>query len=452
MNSSRLVPADLLNRYAFNGNKYHLYRRVVDYVNPKDYKEEILRAMCQEKFLPAGNTLIAGRKQLSPNCSIIGEITDNNKEEKKELFINLLSAAIGVGLDLSKTTNPVGVLKEFASEAKAISLQWNRPLRGNMATININHDKIVDFINCKLRGNHELSIFNISVKIPNTYMDNIINDDIFDQICQSAHQSGDPGLIFIDQAQSPYCEHEGPIVTSVPCGEQFMFDGETCTLGAINLDTFYDGNKFDLDEYVKTIHLAVNFLDSTIDKLVIPDIYMSNKIRELRRIGLGVMGFATLLKKMNIEYESARSLQLAEILAYCLTTEAINESKRLALKYGGHKYCSERRNITVTCLQPTGGIRRMVADDGFSIEPLFDEVSNISPLFAVRMAATWQKHIENAVSKTINLSNGATVDDVKNIYIEAYKLGCKGITVYRDGCKDYQPIKIKCDGDVCNIE
>lgn len=177
---------------------------------------------------------------------------------------------------------------------------------------------------------------------------------------------------------------------------------------------------------------------------------MNNKIRELRRIGLGVMGFATLLQKMGIKYQSEQALQLAEILAATLTKEAIAESERLAKKYGGHKYDHNRRNITVTCLQPTGGIRRLVGDDGFSIEPLFSEANSICPLFAVKMAATWQKHIENAVSKTINLPNSASVNDVKAVYLEAYRLGCKGITIYRNGCKEHQPIK--CDGDICTIE
>lgn len=260
MRTTRLVPTDLLNRYAFNGNKYQLFRRVVDYVDPKNYRNEILTAMCEEKFLPAGNTLIAGYKQLSPNCSIIGEITDDNKAEKETLFIDLLSSAIGVGLDLSKTSDPVAPLKQLAQKAKAVSLQWKRPLRGNMATLNIDHEKIHDFILCKTMDNPELSIFNISVKITNKQMDGIENNSVFDQICRSTYSSGDPGVIFIDKCQSKYEEFEGKIVTSVPCGEQFMFNGETCTLGAINLDAFYDGIKFDIDEYVKTIHLAVNFL------------------------------------------------------------------------------------------------------------------------------------------------------------------------------------------------
>ena len=449
----RKVPLDLLSRYSFNGDKKLLYKRVVNYIDPKYYKDDILESMINEKFIPAGNTLVSGINILSPNCSIIGKITNNNYYEKENLFIKLLSSAIGVGLDLSEMDDPVKALKSLSEKAKNVSLQWERPLRGNMATLDVNHDKILDFISCKTKNN-DLSIFNISVKISNDIMEGFIrgdNNDLFNNICESDYLCGDPGVIFIDKVQDDrYCHYEGPIVTSVPCGEQFMFDGETCTLGAINLDKFYNGSHFDFYDYVKTIHLAVNFLDNTIDKLIIPDNNMKKKIVGLRRIGLGVMGFSTLLSDMNIPYESQKALDLSQKLSYCLTSEAINESKILATKYKPHKYSSDRRNISVTCLQPTGGIRRLVSDDGFSIEPLFSEATKISSSFSVKMAAAWQKNIENGVSKTVNLPNSATIDDIKNIYIEAYKLGCKGITVYRDGCRTNQPIK--CDGDVCVIE
>jgi len=181
-----------------------------------------------------------------------------------------------------------------------------------------------------------------------------------------------------------------------------------------------------------------------IDKLEIPDPFMLHRARSLRRIGLGVMGLANLLARLGIPYESEDALALSSTLAQCLTREAERESVRLGALYGCHPYSLTRRNITTTCLQPTGGIRRMIGDDGFSIEPFFSEATHISPSFSVRMAATWQQHIENAVSKTVNLPNDATVEDVREIYSMAYQYGCKGMTVYRDGCREGQPIQLKC--------
>jgi ribonucleoside-diphosphate reductase alpha chain len=229
-----------------------------------------------------------------------------------------------------------------------------------------------------------------------------------------------------------------------------MFDGETCTLGAINLNQFVVNNRFNYDGYRHTIHTAVRFLDLVIDKTLIPDDAMREKTMAFRRIGLGVMGLATLLDRLQIKYESEEALVLSDALASCLTTEASRASQLLGQERGYHRHSTQRRHISVTCLQPTGGIRRLVANDGFSIEPRFDEATKISPQFSVRMAATWQRSIENAVSKTVNLASDATVDDILSIYKHAFYYGCKGITVYRDGCRENQPIALaRCHDGEC---
>jgi len=450
--TSYQVPLDLLKRYAFCGDKKKLFRRVVNNVVPTHQDKNIMyRAMIEEKFIPAGNTLVAGIQPLRPNCAIIGSISDINYVEKLELFIRLLTAAIGCGMDFSECEDPVEVLKLYAQAAQEIKLKWKRPLRGNMATLSISHPKINEFINCKNNGDSDLSIFNISVSIKDA---EINNSDTIKNISESAHRSGDPGVIFIDRVQDlKHLQYEGRIVTSVPCGEQYMFEGETCTLGAINLDAFVTNNYFDFDKYIETIEIAIKFLDSAIDQIELPDQLMKTKSTDLRRIGLGVMGLATTLKTMKIPYESEEALKLSSELAKCLTRTAVATSEKLGQEKGFHKYSNSRRNITVTCLQPTGGIRRLVAEDGFSIEPLFAEATSVSPLFSVRMAATWQEHIENAVSKTVNLPKSATVADVEKVYRTAFEYGCKGITIYRDGCKENQPISLrKCKDDKCFVE
>lgn len=454
MAAIRKIPLDLQKRYIFNGDTASLYRRTVRHIQPG---APILTKMIEDKFLPAGNTLVAGVRPMAPNCSIIGQITDTNKRQKMGLFKRLVSSAIGVGLDLSGTTDPVTVLKEFAREASRVSLLWHRPLRGNMATLSINHPRIMDFIQCKndITQYPELALFNISVTVPDSFMVNTASSPLFDAICTASHQSGDPGIIFIDRAQfkEGFNVPGERIVTSVPCSEQFMYEGETCTLGAINLDRFVseNGNAFDLADYRETIRYAVSFLDATIDKLEIPDLMMKRRTQSLRRIGLGVMGLANLLMKMSIPYESEESLALSSLLASTLTKEAEKESIRLGSLYGTHPYSESRRNITLTCLQPTGGIRRLIDDDGFSIEPFFTEAMHISPAFAIRMAATWQQHIENAVSKTVNLTHDTSPDEIGTLYRIAYSQGCKGITIYRDGSKEDQPIQLGCKDGQCAI-
>lgn len=448
----RAVPRDLCRRYDFNGNLQFLFNRIVNHVAPSHPKKhEFLRIMSENKFIPAGSTLVAGKHPMAPNCSIIGEVTDDNVLTKHETFVSLLSSGTGVGLDLTKTTDPVNILGNFASAARCIKLKWGRPLRGNMATLSINHPKVDEFIKCKdTEANKDLSMFNISVTVDNKYMDDNYCSDRLKNICASAHKSGDPGLIFVDRIQNVHYNER--IVTTSPCGEIAMYEDETCNLGSINLDAMYVNGKFDYIGYVETIKSAVEFLDLVCDKQYIANYNMSKRSKELRRIGLGVMGFATLLKLMGCRYQSQAALDLSEELACILTQTASETSKKLATIYGPHKGSTVRRNITCTALPPTGGIRRLFGDDGFSIEPYFDEATHIDPEYSVLLTSKWQKYIENGVSKTINLPSDATENDIHNIYCLSYKLGMKGITVYVDASKQNQPRSLKCDSGVCVVE
>jgi len=476
---SYVVPEEIKERYIFDGDREKLFSRVVDTLFPEDtshpFKAEFLENMVSCKFIPAGNTLVAGKKPIQPNCSILGEIYDENFDIKLFRAEALWKVAIGVGFDLSGCSNPVETLRKLSSANNNISLDWKRPRRGNMATLNVRHSKVIEFIKCKTKSDSVdgLYNFNISVTVDNAFMDNVLADDasedakLFRIIAESAHKFGDPGIIFLDRVQGPHNEAEGKIVTAVPCGEQYMYTNETCNLCSINLDRFVTpSGEFDFEDYHKVAKLGVRFLDAVIDSLDIPDDALKEKSVDLRRVGLGVMGFATALETMNIPYESENALNFGEKLASVLADAAATASKELATELGPYVHSVDRRNITSTCIAPTGGIRLLTASDGFGIEPLFKEVSTISPEFAVRMVGVWQKHIENAISKTINLQSTASVEDVMQVFKYAYKCGCKGktsttkkclltftfddlgITVYRNKCRQNQPLTI-CDGDLC---
>lgn len=442
----RRIPKDLCNRYSFDGNLTNLFTRVVDHVahDNKD-RDLFLGEMISKRFIPAGATLIAGKHKLTPNCSVIGAISDQNKEDKLNLYNNLLMSATGVGIDLSGVKNPVAVLKEFADTALNVKLLWDRPLRGNMAVLSADHPEIDKFIECKV-NNKDISIFNISVSATNEFMEKTNNRNtkeskILDMIAEASHKSADPGLVFIDRVQ----DSGDRIVTCSPCGELFMHDGETCNLGSINLDEFVINGKLDYKLYEKTIRTAVRFLDLVIDKQQIDIPFMKEATTKLRRLGLGVQGFSTMLDSMGIRYQSNTALNLAYELSYLLTKHATAENLALADQHG----LETRRNITTTAIPPTGGIRRLVADDGFSTEPKFSETLSIDPYWSIKMVAAWQLSIENAVSKTVNLPEEVSVEDVRNIYKTAYNMGCKGITVYRNNSRSNQPIK--CGDGGCDI-
>jgi len=456
-----VVPDNIVQRYLMNaGNKIEMYNRMIKFIMSKSSVKPVWdpTIIQREIFVPAGNTLVAGKRQLQPNCSILGTVTDSNLTQMISRATLIWKSAIGIGFDLTGCQDPVAVLKTLSELNHSIELEWSRPKRGNMATLSIHHPRVLEFIHCKScseEASQQLYNFNISVSVTDKFMEyalaNPDNDEsnLLFQIAHHAWKCGDPGLVFIDRVQDEHHE-EGPIVTCVPCGEQFMHNNETCNLGSINLTNLLyqeDGQiYFDWNLYESAIKTAVLFMDQVIDLYQIPDQIMAKTAVRLRRIGLGVMGFARMLQLMNIPYQSEKALWWADHLAYKLTEEANRTSWSITSPNNSH-----RRNITVTCVAPTGGIRNLVDTDSYGIEPLFTQCSSIDPLFSVKMTAAWQKHLENSISKTINLANDVDVKVVLDVILEAYHSKLKGITVYRDGSRLFQPKKIKCDGDSCQL-
>ena len=276
------------------------------------------------------------------------------------------------------------------------------------------------------------------------------------------------------------------------CGEIPLRPYESCNLGSINLmayvkDTGYgriDGSKelyeFDWDALEKDIPTMVRFLDDVIDVNPFPLPEIDKASKDSRKIGLGIMGWASSLIKMKIPYDSQEAIDLAEQLIEFIYDNAAEASNNLAKEKGSYPLCppsKERRNATLLCVAPTGTLSR-IAGVSSGIEPIFswkthhklvdltyDEIhpaykelyhrpdndfpdypkymktaNEIAPEWHLKMQAAFQKYVDNSISKTINLSNDATVDDVYDIYLEAWKLGLKGITIYRDGSKENQPL------------
>ena len=287
------------------------------------------------------------------------------------------------------------------------------------------------------------------------------------------------------------------------CGEQPLLAYESCNLGSINLAKFAksgDG-EIEWDRLREAIRLCVRFLDDVIDvnRYPLPEIERITKAN--RKIGLGVMGFADLLIKLGIAYDSKDALLFAEKLMRFITEEARLCSVELGRERGSFpnfelsvwnaKY-DAMRNATVTTIAPTGTIGiiancssgiepifavafvRNVMGGMLEINPVFEAIAkergfyskelitgiakrgsvqdiegvpadvrrvfvtalDISPEWHVRMQAAFQRYTDNAVSKTVNLPADAPWQAVKRVFSLAYELKCKGVTVYRYGCKE----------------
>jgi len=277
----------------------------------------------------------------------------------------------------------------------------------------------------------------------------------------------------------------------------------------------------DWDDLEKSVKLAVRLLDDMIEvnSYALPEIEQMVKFGN-RRIGLGVMGFAHMLFKLGIAYDSEEAVRLSERLAKFIRRKAEEMSLTLGEERGVfpnwdrsiYAGSSERyRNCALCMIAPTGTIS-MLADCSSGIEPVFSLVTvrktffegdksnrpteqivisdpifkefltmkqfnnetinqifeqiaednllgnieqlnrkdkrifvtsqEIAPKWHIKIQAAWQKHFDNSVSKTINFPHTATVDDVKDAYMMAWRLGCKGITIYRDGSKQDQVLNL----------
>jgi len=258
---------------------------------------------------------------------------------------------------------------------------------------------------------------------------------------------------------------------------------ESCCLGSINLLCIVQDGRIDWDALKEIVHLGVHFLDNIIEvsKYPIPEIEKVTKSN--RKIGLGVMGFAHMLIRLGIPYDSQEALNLGADIMRFIRNESKNASRMLAEKRGvfpnwkrsiWKKENLPQRNATTTTIATTGtlsiiagvssGIEPIysahysrVIFDGLNVEitdPLYLEMKDkldqreikrlfrtaydISPDYHLKMQKAFQDHVDNAVSKTVNLPVEATPEVILDIYLTAYRMGLKGITVFRDKSREQQ--------------
>ena len=385
--------------------------------------------------------------------------------------------------------------------------------------------------------------------------------DLLEEIADHGWKNGEPGYIFIDEVNKKNpLPGLGDIKACNPCvrtqhntaqssiyhnfltlnffsqknkkGEQFLHDSDVCNLGALNLESFavyYVRDrefKFNWKRFDKVISIAVNMLDNVIDLTECDVESVQQMMRNVRRIGLGVMGFARLLFLLKIPYDSGEARTLGSKIMKRITTVAGKTSRKLGLWKGSFPFIDKsihkapRRNCATTTVAPTGttamladtsgglepefalaykyrgvlgsvengpiynmnpivvdymnslyreyhvitsqeqlkeimasvskfgGFKKFIDSDkkkwGFLSEPVahFVTAMEISPTDHLLMQAAFQKHCDNSISKTINLPNEATRDDVRNVIIRAWKSKCKGCTVYRDGSRNIQVLNV----------
>ncbi len=313
---------------------------------------------------------------------------------------------------------------------------------------------------------------------------------LLDLIARCAWESGEPGLVFLDTInRANPTPHVGSIEATNPCGEQPLLPYESCCLGSINLVKFVKDGDVDRERLASLVHLAVRFLDDVIDAGKYPVAMIEDISKANRKIGLGVMGFAHMLIALGIPYDSADALKMAGSVMGLIQEESKKASRDLAGERGAFpNYRGSiwdgrglpQRNATTTTIAPTGtlsiiagtssgiepvydteysriifgGLKVHVLDplyeqmkdtvDPSSLKKLFRKAHDVSPDWHLAIQKAFQDHVDNAVSKTINLPAVTTPEEVRSIFLNAHAMGLKGITVFRDTSRDSQVLSCKC--------
>ncbi len=524
-------------------------------------EEDFYRLLSSLDFLPNSPTLVnAGRDLQQLSACFVLPVPDSIDGIFKAIrdtavihksgggtgfaFSRLRPANDRVRSTMGVASGPVSFMTVFDSATEAIKQGGTR--RGaNMGILRVDHPDIDHFIEMKADMT-TLTNFNISVAVTDEFMAALAEDgdyslvspksgeavgrrnarEVWRTMVENAWQNGDPGVIFIDRINGGRANPvpgRGPIESTNPCGEQPLYEYDSCNLGSLNLARFVVGEAgakaVDFERLGVTVHRCVHLLDNVIEMNQYPIEEIEETSRAIRRIGLGVMGWADMLLELRIPYDSEQALDLAREVMGFIQREADEASHNLSAVRGSFPEWGQSlygpgggegpmplRNSTRTTIAPTGTLsiiancsggvepvfalafvrshyldkddptkrvelnevnehfERVARGEGFHSDDLIDYLAHggrlgergdvpdwvkevfvtahdIAPEAHVRMQAAFQEHTDNAVSKTINFPNEATVEDVATAYQLAYDTGCKGITIYRDGSRDLQVLK-----------
>lgn len=430
--------------------------------------ERFFSMMASLEFMPNSPTLMnAGRKMGQLSACFVLPVGDSMEEifETNKHAALIHKSGGGTGFSFSRlrpkdsivastsgvASGPVSFMKVYDSATEAVKQGGTR--RGaNMGILRVDHPDILEFITCK-QDTSEITNFNISVAVTDDFM-NAVKDgtmyplfnphtnkiyevdgkqvylnarDLFQRIVEQAWQTGEPGIIFLDRmnAKNPTKPSESIEATN-PCGEQPLPPYDSCNLGSLNLGKFVleklpenyttaePEKGINWEKLGSVIRKAVHFLDNVIDQNKYPIEQIKQQTLKNRRIGLGVMGWADMLVKLNLPYNHESAFKLAEQVMSFVESEARKQSSELAKTRGkfpnweGSVYKDENismRNATVTTIAPTGTIS-IIAGCSSGIEPYYSIAFERNVMDGTRMMEV------NPIFKTMLQEDNIYSDDL----------------------------------------
>ena len=491
---------------------------------------DVIQLILDKKFLFGGRILsnrgITNRGVTYSNCYVITPPEDSIEG----IYITAMKLARtfsyggGCGVDISTlrpkgaevhnaaltTSGAVSFMDVLEQTARVIGQNGRRGAL--MISMDSSHPDIHDFIDAKL--DNKLEKCNISVRMSAKDMEN--KPEILDHIAANNYDWAEPGILYWDTIESYNLldEFKNFKYAGVnPCAEEPLPAGGSCLLGALNLSEFVENPftpqaAFNIPEFKHAVRIAIRALNNVLDEglKLHPLDEQILTVNDWRQIGLGIMGFADMLLKMGCQYDSARALNIIDMVGKTLVNTGLEESALLAMDIESFPKCENKKLLASTFIQvlknsnvieentinlirqhglrnsqlftiaPTGSISTMLGVSG-GVEPIFathytrkteslhgedvfykvytpiiqkmidmeliheenvDNIAtaqNIDPFDRVTIQATWQKYIDASISSTVNVTNDTTVETIRDLYQAAWEEGCKGLTIYRAGCK-----------------
>ena len=519
--------------------------------------ETFFDLMASRVWMPNSPTLMnAGRPLGQLSACFVLPVDDALSNGKSGIYDTLRSMALvhqsggGTGFSFSRlrpqndvvrstmgvASGPVSFMKLYDASTDVVKQGGTR--RGaNMGILRVDHPDILEFISCK-DDLTQVTNFNISVAVTDAFMHaleegqlydlihprtgkpvgQLSASDVFRKIVHGAWKTGEPGVFFIDRANAfNPVPQLGSYEATNPCGEQPLLPYDVCNLGSINVGLFVRNGEVDWDRLGTVTRLCTHFLDNVIEANRYPLPEIDNLAKRIRRVGLGIMGWADLLVRVGVPYNSDSGVELGRKIMQFIDEESKRASESLAEQrgvfpewersiWGPDSTCARdargrrirpmrrMRNCNLTTVAPTGTIS-IISGCSSGIEPLFavafmrnqagvlmpdvneDFVAlarqegwysdrlmqqiaetghihfpevpekwqrvfvtahDVTPEWHIRMQGAFQEFTDSAISKTCNFPREATESDVEQIYRFAYRLGCKGVTVYRDASREMQ--------------